>query len=142
MRCGSVFSDDPSMVPRHARVRCRAGHYTLRDLASVNGIYVRLRKPVELRDRDVVLIGQQVLRFQLLREGEQPLGPASQNGVRVFGNPEAHRFARLVQRTNGTAIRIRGEHVLRGGDEFRMGRHLFRFEAGSERSASAGCDAR
>ncbi len=189
-----TFPDDPYLSPRHARVACRATNYTLRDLDSVNGVYVRLREPVEVRDRDVVLIGQQVLRFELLGDGELPLGPASQKGVLVFGTPEAARFARLVQYTtegvgrdvhylfrdetiigrengdivftddpflsrrhaalrvdhaagrftlhdlgssNGTAIRIRGEHVLRDGDQFRIGRHLFRFEAGSLGASSA-----
>jgi pSer/pThr/pTyr-binding forkhead associated (FHA) protein len=183
-----TFPDDPYLSARHARLSCRAGTYTLRDLDSVNGVYVRLREAVELRDRDMVLIGQQVLRFELLQDGELPLGPAYQRGVLVFGTPEAPRFARLVQYTtegvgrdvhylfrdetvigrengdivftddpflsrrhaairvdhaasrftlhdlgssNGTAARIRGEHVLRDGDQFRIGRHLFRFEAGS-----------
>ncbi len=193
-----TFPDDPYLSPRHARIACRASNYTLRDLDSVNGVYVRLREAVEVRDRDVVLIGQQVLRFELLGDGELPLGPASQKGVLVFGTPEAARFARLVQYTtegvgrdvhylfrdetvigrengdivftddpflsrrhaalrvdhaanrftlhdlgssNGTAIRIRGEHVLRDGDQFRIGRHLFRFEAGSlGSSASVGSD--
>lgn len=183
-----TFPDDPYLSPRHARISCRGGTYTLRDLDSVNGVYVRLREPIELRDRDMVLIGQQVLRFELLQDGELPLGPAYQGGVLVFGTPEAPRFARLVQYTtegvgrdvhylfrdetvigrengdivftddpflsrrhaairvdhagrrftlhdlgssNGTAARIRGEHVLRDGDQFRIGRHLFRFEAGA-----------
>jgi pSer/pThr/pTyr-binding forkhead associated (FHA) protein len=183
-----VFDDDPYLSPRHARISCRGGTYTLRDLDSVNGVYVRLREAVDLRDRDMVLLGQQVLRFEALVDGELPLGPAWQGGVLIFGTPEISRFARLVQYTtegvgrdvhylfrdetvigrengdivftddpflsrrhaairidhagrrftlhdlgssNGTAIRIRGEHVLRNGDQFRIGRHLFRFEAGS-----------
>ena len=182
-----TFPDDPYMSPRHARVSLRTGAYLLRDLDSVNGVYVRLRDEVELRDRDVVLIGQQVLRFEVLSEGELSLGPAWQRGVMVFGTPEVTRYGRLVQYTtegvgrdvhylfrdetvigrengdivftddpflsrrhaavrvdqaarryslndlgssNGTALRIRGEHVLRDGDQFRIGRHLFRFEAG------------
>lgn len=182
-----TFPDDPYMSPRHARVSGRAGTYSVRDLDSVNGVYVRLRESVELHDRDLILLGQQVLRFELLGEGELSLGPAFQAGVLVFGTPEAPRFARLLQYTtegvgrdthylfrdetvigrengdivftddpflsrrhaavrvdhaarrytlhdlgssNGTALRIRGEHVLRDGDQFRVGRHLFRFEAG------------
>jgi len=184
----ATFPDDPYMSERHARVASRAGAYSLRDLDSVNGIYVRVRDSAELRDRDMILLGQQVLRFELLAEGELSLGPAFQGGVLVFGTPEAPRFARLVQYTtegvgrdtyylfrdetvigrengdivftddpflsrrhaalrveqagrrftlhdlgssNGTALRIRGEHVLRDGDQFRIGRHLFRFEAGA-----------
>ncbi len=182
-----TFPDDPYMSARHARVACRSGAYILVDLDSVNGVYLRLREEVELRDHDLLLLGQQVLRFELLADGELSLGPAWQRGVLVFGTPEAPRFGRLVQYTtegvgrdvhylfrdetvigrengdivftddpflsrrhavvradraarhftlhdlgssNGTALRIRGEHVLRDGDQFRIGRHLFRFEAG------------
>lgn len=178
--------DDPYLSPRHARILCRDGTYIVRDLASENGIYVRLREDVQLRDRDMLLLGQQVLRFELLMEGESTLGPAHQGGVMVFGTPETPRLARLLQYTtegvgrdvhylfrdetvigrengdivftedpflsrrhaalrfdrarksfslrdlgssNGTALRIRGEHVLKDGDQFRIGRHLFRFEA-------------
>jgi pSer/pThr/pTyr-binding forkhead associated (FHA) protein len=182
-----TFPDDPYMSPRHARVSLRTGSYVLRDLDSVNGVYVRLRDEVELRDRDLILLGQQVVRFEVLADGELSLGPAWQRGTMVFGTPEVTRFGRLVQYTtegvgrdvhylfrdetvigrengdivftddpflsrrhaavrvdqaarrfslhdlgssNGTALRIRGEHVLRDGDQFRIGRHLFRFEAG------------
>ena len=183
-----TFPDDPYLSPRHARIACRADTYSVRDLDSVNGVYVRLREDAELRDRDMMLVGQQVLRFELLADGELPLGPGFQRGVMVFGTPESARFARLIQYTtegvardvhylfrdetiigrengdivftddpflsrrhaalrvdhagrrftlhdlgssNGTALRIRGEHVLKDGDQFRIGRHLFRFEAGA-----------
>jgi hypothetical protein len=133
----------------------------------------------------MILIGQQVLRFEVLGDGELPLGPATQHGVMVFGTPEVQRFARLVQYTteglgrdvhylfrdetvlgrengdivftddpflsrrhaavtvdrarmrfalrdlassNGTALRFRGERALASGDQFRLGRHLFRFD--------------
>ena len=94
-----IFGDDPYLSPRHARVSCRAGAYTLRDLDSANGVYVRLRDVQELHDRDMVLLGQQVLRFELLLDGELPLGTSMAGGVLVFGTPEVSRFARLVQYT-------------------------------------------
>lgn len=182
-----VFSGDPYLSPRHARLRYQDGRWTLRDLQSVNGVYLRLRDPIELSDGDYLLIGQQVLRFERIDDAERPLGPASVQGVLVFGTPEVPRYARLVQYTtegvgrdvhylyrdetvlgrengdvvftddpflsrrhaaitidrtsgrvtlrdlgssNGTAIRLRGERVLRAGDQFRIGRHLFRFDGG------------
>jgi len=181
-----VLPDDPYLSPRHARLSFRNGKAILRDLDSVNGVYVRLREPVDLASNDMILLGQQVLKFELLAETELPLGPATQHGVMVFGTPEVQRVARLVQYTtegvgrdvhylyrdetvigreqgdlvftddpfmsrrhaavtidrasrryvlrdlgssNGTAIRFRGERVLRPGDQFRVGRHLFRFES-------------
>jgi pSer/pThr/pTyr-binding forkhead associated (FHA) protein len=180
-----VLSDDPYLSPRHVRLVPRPEGLLVRDLDSINGVYVRLREPVELADGDLLLLGQQLVRFELLPETELPLGPAVQRGVLVFGTPEVARIARLVQYTtegigrdvhyiyrdetvigreqgdvvctddpfmsrrhaaialdrshrrfvvrdlgssNGTAIRIRGERVLRAGDQFRIGRHLFRYD--------------
>lgn len=94
-----VFADDPYLSPRHARILRRGDGFILRDLDSVNGTYVRLREPVVLTDGDMILIGQQVLRFEVLSEGELPLGPATQHGVLLFGTPEVSRIARLVQYT-------------------------------------------
>lgn len=93
------FPDDPYLSPRHARIRCDAGRWFLRDLDSVNGVYVRVREPQELVDGDRILLGQQLLRFELIDDAEVPLGPASVQGVLVFGTPEAPRYARLVQYT-------------------------------------------
>lgn len=182
-----VLPDDPYMSPRHARIERRGDTFTLRDLGSVNGIYFRLREPVGLSDGDMILIGQQVLRFETLSEAERSLGAARQHGVMVFGTPESARLARVSQYTtegverdvyylyrdetvfgreqadvvfaedpflsrrhaaisldrdrgtfslrdlgssNGTAIRCRSERRLGDGDQFRVGRHLFRFDLG------------
>ncbi|MCU0673162.1 MAG: FHA domain-containing protein [Myxococcota bacterium] len=184
------FPDDPYLSARHARLRKDANRWFLRDLDSINGVFLRIREPVELRSGDVILLGQQVLRFELLDDAELPLGPASVQGVMVFGTPETTRFARLVQYTtegvgrdvhylyrddtvlgretgdivftddpflsrrhasiaferstrravlkdlgssNGTSLRLRGEHELRIGDQFRVGRHLFRFDGNGQR---------
>ena len=180
-----LLADDPYLSPRHARIRRRGDGFVVRDLDSVNGVYVRLRDAVELTDGDMILMGQQVLRFETLTDAEIPLGPASVRGVLLFGTPETPRFARLISYTtegvgrdvhylyrdetvlgrengdivftddpflsrrhaaiaidrssgrftlsdtgssNGTCIRIRAEHGLKAGDQFRIGRHLFRFE--------------
>jgi pSer/pThr/pTyr-binding forkhead associated (FHA) protein len=48
---------------------------------------------------DVVLLGQQVLRVEILSEHETSFGPVSHYGVMIFGTPEQPRVARLVQLT-------------------------------------------
>jgi pSer/pThr/pTyr-binding forkhead associated (FHA) protein len=180
-----ALGDDPYLSPRHARLHVKRDGITIRDLDSLNGVYVRLREQVDLNDGDHVLLGQQVMRFEVLPEPESPLGPAMLRGVLVFGTPEVPRVARLVQYTtegvardvhylyrdetvvgreqgdivctddpfmsrrhasitfdrtarrftlrdlgssNGTAIRIRTERSLKPGDQFRVGRHLFRYD--------------
>lgn len=180
-----VLRDDPYLSARHARIERRGDTFVLLDLGSANGIYVRVREPTPLVDGDMILVGQQVLRFEIPSEVESQVGPATQHGVMVFGTPEQPRIARLVQYTteglardvyylnreetvlgreqadlvfaddpflsrrhaaitlqrterrcilrdlgssNGTAVRCRGERVLLQGDQFRLGRHLFRFD--------------
>jgi pSer/pThr/pTyr-binding forkhead associated (FHA) protein len=68
-------------------------------LESRNGIYVRLRGPVDLQDGDYVLLGKQVLMFELVGEIERTARPAVEHGVVVFGTPVRPPWARLRQVT-------------------------------------------
>lgn len=94
-----LLADDPYLSPRHARITIRDGQYYLRDLGSVNGIFYKIREPMTLSSNDVVLLGQQVLRIEVLSEHETSFGPVSHYGVMLFGTPEQPRIARLVQLT-------------------------------------------
>ncbi len=190
-----TLPDDPYLSPRHARIQKRGEKYFLRDLGSVNGVFYRVREPVDLQHGDVVLIGQQVLRLEVLNDGEVSLGPVMNYGVMLFGTPEQPRLARLVQLTsegiprdvyhlyrdetvvgresgdvvftddvflsrrhvafkvdraqrrvqvrdlgssNGTLVLFRGEREIGDGDVFRVGHHLFRFDASPRGSVSHG----
>jgi pSer/pThr/pTyr-binding forkhead associated (FHA) protein len=124
-----VLAEDRYLSPRHARLVFREDRFFLRDLDSVNGLFLRVsalrgRKvseieraavasgapasqvanvdtniAMELQDQDLILIGQQVLRFEALRDAEAGLGPASEHGTLLFGTPTSPRYARLSQRT-------------------------------------------
>lgn len=91
--------NDPYVSPRHARLRRRDGRFFVRDLDSLNGVYLRLRHPEALQNGDLVLIGLEVLRFEVVTGAEKGHGAAIENGTRVFGSPAAPRHARLAQRT-------------------------------------------
>jgi hypothetical protein len=57
---------------------------------------------VPLHDQDLILVGQQVLRFERVMspsQGEVGFGPATEHGTLLFGSPAAPRYARLSQRT-------------------------------------------
>jgi pSer/pThr/pTyr-binding forkhead associated (FHA) protein len=125
-----VLADDRYVSPRHARIARRGGVYFLRDLASTNGIFVRIpferpfdhdgsrheapplevpsgdagnasegARGVVLADQDLFLVGQQVLKFEVVKDAEEGFGVASDGGTLVFGTPTAPRYARLCQRT-------------------------------------------
>lgn len=97
---GSILLvNDPYVSPRHARLLFREGRFFIRDLESVNGVYVRLRAAERLQHADLVLVGLEVLRFEVVSDAERGLGPAAERGTQVFGSPAAPRYARLCQRT-------------------------------------------
>ncbi|WP_437783547.1 FHA domain-containing protein [Sorangium sp. So ce1097] len=94
-----LLEDDLYVSPRHARIIPQNGSWVLRDLGSVNRIYLRIRKTHALRDGDLLLLGLEVLQFQTVNDGERGLGHAIQHGTLLFGSPAIHRRARLCQRT-------------------------------------------
>lgn len=117
-----VVSDDKFLSPRHARLAFREGKLFLKDLAGGNGVYVRLQATlgkrlgkaaaaqpsgeapapgeaaIRLEDQDLILMGQQVLRFEVVKEAEGAQAPAWERGTMLFGTPPAPRYGRLVQR--------------------------------------------
>jgi pSer/pThr/pTyr-binding forkhead associated (FHA) protein len=94
-----LLPNDPYVSPRHARVIDREGRWFVRDLGSTNGVYVRLRAPQKLQHGDLVLIGLEVLRFEVVSDAEKGLGPAVEQDTQVFGSPMLPRHGRLCQRT-------------------------------------------
>jgi pSer/pThr/pTyr-binding forkhead associated (FHA) protein/ribosomal protein L40E len=100
-----ILASDAYVSPHHMRVSRQNGRFFVRDLESVNGVYVRLRGPLALRHGDLVLIGLEVLRFELVSDAERGLGPATERGTRVFGSPSVPRHARLCQMTVEGAAR-------------------------------------
>lgn len=102
-----VLHDDPYVSPRHARLIYdrEAGRWMLRDLNSTNHIYLRIKKAYPLRDADLLLLGLEVLQFQIVSDAERGLGHATQHGTLLFGSPATPRRARLCQRTVEGVIR-------------------------------------
>jgi pSer/pThr/pTyr-binding forkhead associated (FHA) protein len=94
-----VLPNDPYVGARHARLTRRNGRFFVRDLESVNGVYVRLRSTERLQHGDLVLIGLEVLRFEVVSDAEKGLSPAVERGTQIFGSPSAARHLRLCQRT-------------------------------------------
>ena len=96
---GDLLFEDPHLAPRHARIVASLTGRVLTPLETRNGVYVRLRGPVDLQDGDYVLMGKQVLRFELVSEQERNVRPALEHGVVVFGTPVRPPWARLRQIT-------------------------------------------
>jgi pSer/pThr/pTyr-binding forkhead associated (FHA) protein len=102
-----TFADDQFLSQRHARISAAGGELVLRDLGSVNGVFVRLRGPVELHDGDQFIVGTELLRFEQLGPQDQASGPVFENGVAIFGTPQREAWGRVRQMTvHGVARNI------------------------------------
>ena len=102
---GDLLFEDPHLAPRHARVSASLTGRVLTPLETRNGVYVRLRGSIDLQDGDYVLVGKQVLRFELLTDVERNLRPAVEHGVVVFGTPVRPPWARIRQVTPAAITR-------------------------------------
>jgi pSer/pThr/pTyr-binding forkhead associated (FHA) protein len=106
-----ILADDFYLSPRHARIARKAeasapgkaNTFVLLDLESTNGVYLRLAREGSreqpLEDQDLFLVGQQVLKFEVVRHADEGLAPATQHGTLLFGTPATTRYARLSQRS-------------------------------------------
>jgi pSer/pThr/pTyr-binding forkhead associated (FHA) protein len=96
---GDLLFEDPHLAPRHARIVASLTGRVLTPLETRNGVYVRLRGPVDLQDGDYLLMGKQVLKYETVSEPERNVRPALEHGVVVFGTPVRPPWARLRQIT-------------------------------------------
>lgn len=101
---GLHFGDDIYLAERHARILFSGGKATLRPLDTVNGVYLRLRGPIELHPGDQFLVGKEVIRWE-------PVGAEGgdvaviEHGVRVFGTVPREAWGRLRQITSSGTTR-------------------------------------
>ena len=81
---GGFLESDPFLSPIHTEFIVDDNSVSVKDAGSLNGIYVRIppNVPIDLVPGDVIRVGQELLLFELLEEGEE--GP---DGTRVLGSP-------------------------------------------------------
>src|SRR6202008_4138258 len=58
------FPNDSSMSSPHARIYVHQGQPMVEDLGSRRGIFIQLKGVFTLEDRDIMIIGGQLLRFE------------------------------------------------------------------------------
>jgi hypothetical protein len=88
---GGLFASDSYLSPRHATFTLGRGSLTVRDENSLNGVYMRIGvdQPIELVDRAIFRIGQEIIRFERL--GVRP----AQGGVELMGSPNTGLAGRI-----------------------------------------------
>lgn len=115
-----AFAEDPFMSPQHARVERSGDLFTLVDLGSTNGIYLRTRGNASVYPGDLFMVGHQVLRLENISEPVAEQHPAP-DGTRLFGTPLKPAWGRLglIGRggITGDTFYLRGAKVIFGREQ-------------------------
>ena len=91
-----LFSGDPYLSPKHVQFEFRDGWFTVCDLDSFNGVYIRLRSEVRVGHGDLFRIGQQLLRFENARGLVDAARPMD-DGTMIGGSPSSGIWGRISQ---------------------------------------------
>jgi pSer/pThr/pTyr-binding forkhead associated (FHA) protein len=90
---GGIFAGDSYLSPRHATFKGAGGRLSIKDEASLNGVYKKLVRdvPVELKPNDMFRIGQEIIKFEPLNAA----APAP-DGVERLGSPSKGYVGRIA----------------------------------------------
>lgn len=110
------FPEDVFISPKHANFFYRDGRLVVRDEGSLNGVYLRLRDPLDLAPGDTFRAGDQVFRIDL-----SPKVVESQDaeGTFFYTSPKYASAFRISQLLLGGAI---GMTVCARGNSLQLGR--------------------
>ena len=94
---GPLFDDDAYLSPRHAEFLVGDDGLIVRDLRSLNGVFVKIDQEEELESGDIFRIGQELLRFELISAPAAARGRDRDHGhaqPRLLGPPVGRRRTR------------------------------------------------
>ena len=89
---GGPFANDSFLSPSHAELTVSGGSITVRDNDSLNGVYVRIapNTPQSLGDGSIFRIGQEIIKFESLREN-----PVAEEGTETMGSQNPGYVGRI-----------------------------------------------
>jgi pSer/pThr/pTyr-binding forkhead associated (FHA) protein len=90
---GGMFANDAYLSPEHAQFRFEGDQLVVKDMESLNGVYIRIEPeiPIELFDGSIFRVGQEILRF------EAPVAPdPADDGTQHMGSPHRGYLGRIA----------------------------------------------
>lgn len=110
---GALFDSDAYLSPRHGEFSIGTNGLVVRDLRSLNGVFLKINAEEALESGDVFRIGQELLRFEVI-SAPQPL----EDGTDIMGTPNPGFWGRLSvvvgRDVDGSAFPLFGEAVVVG----------------------------
>jgi hypothetical protein len=110
---GPIFENDGYLSPVHAQLDLRGANGVVRDLDSLNGVFVKMTAEEELVSGQIIRIGQELLRFELIGAPEP-----TADGTELMGSPNPGYWGKLTviigRDITGAAFPLLGESVTLG----------------------------
>jgi pSer/pThr/pTyr-binding forkhead associated (FHA) protein len=110
---GAIFENDGYLSPTHCEIMVHGNGATVRDLDSLNGVFVRMTGEEEIQPGQVIRMGQELLRFDLI-EPPTPL----EDGTEVMGSPNPGYWGKITviigNAVDGSAYPLLGDSVTLG----------------------------
>ncbi len=110
---GTVFENDGYLSPIHAQLDVRGPSAMVRDLDSLNGVFVKMTQEEELTSGQIIRIGQELLRFELIGAPEP-----TPDGTELMGSPNPGYWGKLTviigRDVTGAAFPLLGESCTLG----------------------------
>ncbi len=110
---GTLFENDGYLSPTHAEIIINPGGAVVRDLDSLNGVFVKMVDEEELEPGQIIRIGQELLRFDLI-EPPEPL----EDGTEIMGSPNPGYWGKITviigNGVDGSAYPLLGDSVTLG----------------------------
>jgi pSer/pThr/pTyr-binding forkhead associated (FHA) protein len=110
---GAIFENDGYLSPTHCELVVLGNGAVVRDLDSLNGVFVRMTGEEEIQPGQVIRMGQELLRFDLI-EPPTPL----EDGTEVMGSPNPGYWGKITviigNQVDGSAYPLLGDSVTMG----------------------------
>jgi pSer/pThr/pTyr-binding forkhead associated (FHA) protein len=108
-----LFDADAYLSPRHAELSVGPNGVMIRDLQSLNGVFLKIVAEEPLESGDIFRIGQELLRFEVISPPQ-----ALEDGTEVMGTPNPGFWGRLSvivgRDVDGSAFPLFGEAIVLG----------------------------
>lgn len=110
---GPVFETDGYLSPVHAELVVTGTTATVRDLDSLNGVFVKMTEAEEIHPGQILRLGQELLRFDLITAPE-PMA----DGTEVMGSPNPGYWGKVTviigKEVDGACFPLLGEEITLG----------------------------
>jgi pSer/pThr/pTyr-binding forkhead associated (FHA) protein len=108
-----LFDADAYLSPRHAELSVGPNGVLIRDLQSLNGVFLKIATEEPLESGDIFRIGQELLRFEVISPPQ-----ALEDGTEVMGTPNPGFWGRLSvivgRDVDGSAFPLFGDAIVLG----------------------------